>query len=95
MAKLDKQHRLLVPKDLAVYCQIQFSQRVGIFLSETEQSVIIKNPSNFEEFPMIAIVSCDRGRLYLSKEMLNILNASFESDFLFYVIKGDLYLRKK
>ncbi len=90
MPKLDGQRRLTIPID---FRDSFFDNKIALCYDNNR--ILLLNPSLSDEAKVFAFRKLDdKGRFFLPKEVLNILDASKKDLFLIYLQNGKVYMEK-
>ena len=95
MYKLDFQHRITFPNTLLDLLQLKGIQKIGIYYDMEEKYLFFKSIDiGSSDLLIDTRVMDDRSRVILSKGMLSLIGADFDSTFLVYVKHGRLCMSK-
>jgi len=95
MVQLDKQFRLTIPQDIREVVNLNFNEEIRIYskLKNDIHYLILSNDKELN-YACFGIAKFDqKSRFYISKELRNYLNASTETNFLVFSLKGELLIK--
>ena len=94
MAKLDKQNRLLIPKNLMKSSDTDFEEEVRLYVRNNK--FYLDNPSlENRRIPSLGNLKIDsKGRFFLTKSMREFLRIDEHSEISCYLIDGKVTFKK-
>lgn len=94
MSKLNKENRLLIPKDILELSNVNLNEEVRIYLCGKE--ILLDNPSQ-KHHNMLCVGKANidaQHRLFVTKLLRNAFCLTSESNVICYVREGTIILRK-